>query len=569
MKIKAKLQSGFGIVGFLFAITILFMLYSFNKFNNSLKFITDVKMKGSMSIANMNTQTSNHMIQAFMHSTTSSESEMAKVEGEIKRLNGIIEAEMKVYEPLMTNDIEKDLFSKFKVDYAEYQTIFNEFLNLSKANKNEEAQNLIKNKLTPIFNKYSSELDAIVADTKFTSEQTKKEIANEYKKIIIEITVVSLIIIVSFVVIIILITKSIVGPVNVVTNSLKDISEGEGDLTRRLDIKSKDEIEVLAKYFNAFVSNLDKIFGDIKKSSESVASASTEISAQMTLVANGVIVQAEKKHSLEEDFNKMRDQMSNIIDSVRNQVAGTEEMSSTITEMSGTINSVSNNTDATMKLSEVSAESAKEGVKIVTEIIESMNKMEQITGHMDKMIEGVQGIAQQTNLLALNAAIEAARAGEAGKGFAVVADEIRKLAETSNKFTDSIAKMVQEIRTAGKVNMSLSTNAGDKLKEIDEKVSRTNFEITDIGKAMEEQAVAVSEVATVVHNLSDASAEIEVKSADQIELLELGNESLEEISRLIDETTASTQETAAASEELSGLAEKLNDLVGSFRTSSI
>ena len=223
MKIKAKLQSGFGIVGFLFAITILFMLYSFNKFNNSLKFITDVKMKGSMSIANMNTQTSNHMIQAFMHSTTSSESEMAKVEGEIKRLNGIIEAEMKVYEPLMTNNIEKDLFSKFKVDYAEYQTIFNEFLNLSKANKNEEAQNLIKNKLTPIFNKYSSELDAIVADTKFTSEQTKKEIANEYKKIIIEITVVSLIIIVSFVVIIILITKSIVGPVNVVTNSLKDI----------------------------------------------------------------------------------------------------------------------------------------------------------------------------------------------------------------------------------------------------------------------------------------------------------------------------------------------------------
>lgn len=199
----------------------------------------------------------------------------------------------------------------------------------------------------------------------------------------------------------------------------------------------------------------------------------------------------------------------------------------------------------------------------------SMNSLGERSKQITDIVETITDIANQTNLLALNAAIEAARAGEAGKGFAVVADEIRKLAETSNKFTDSIAKMVQEIRTAGKVNMSLSTNAGDKLKEIDEKVSRTNFEITDIGKAMEEQAVAVSEVATVVHNLSDASAEIEVKSADQIELLELGNESLEEISRLIDETTASTQETAAASEELSGLAEKLNDLVGSFRTSSI
>ena len=288
----------------------------------------------------------------------------------------------------------------------------------------------------------------------------------------------------------------------------------------------------------------------------------------MTVVANGVIVQAEKKHNLEEDFHKMKNQMSDIIDSVRNQVAGTEEMSSTITEMSGTITSVSNNTDATRKLSEVSAEAAKEGVKIVVDIIESMEKMEEITGHMDKMIEGVQGIAEQTNLLALNAAIEAARAGEAGKGFAVVADEIRKLAETSNKFTDNIAKMVQEIRNAGKINMDLSNNAGNKLKEIDEKVSRTNFEITDIGKAMEEQSVAVGEVATVVHNLSDASAQIEVKSADQIELLEIGNQSLEEISRLIDDTTASTEETAAASEELSRLAEKLNDLVGSFRTSN-
>ncbi len=86
---------------------------------------------------------------------------------------------------------------------------------------------------------------------------------------------------------------------------------------------------------------------------------------------------------------------------------------------------------------------------------------------------------------------------------------------------------------------------------------------------MEEQATAVGEVAAVIHNLSEASTEIEIKSTSQIELLEKGMENLEEIAKLIDETTASTEETAAASEELSTLAEKLNELVGSFKTSGL
>ncbi len=148
-------------------------------------------------------------------------------------------------------------------------------------------------------------------------------------------------------------------------------------------------------------------------------------------------------------------------------MAGTEEMSSTISEMSGTINNVSKNTESTMRLSDTAANYAKEGVHIVKETINGMKKMEEITTHMDEMIDGVQGIAQQTNLLALNAAIEAARAGESGRGFAVVAEEIRKLADTSNKFTSSIATMVQEIRDVGKENMMKADNAGDKLKEID------------------------------------------------------------------------------------------------------
>ena len=145
MKIKAKLQIGFGIVGLLFVVTILFMLYSFNKFNKNLKYLSEVKIIAAMAISDINTQTSNHMIQAFMHSTTDSEYEMTKVETEIKRLDGIIESERKIYEGLIVDGIEKDLYGKFSKDYAEYQKYFEEFLSLSRANKNEEAQAVIKN----------------------------------------------------------------------------------------------------------------------------------------------------------------------------------------------------------------------------------------------------------------------------------------------------------------------------------------------------------------------------------------------------------------------------------------
>ena len=128
--------------------------------------------------------------------------------------------------------------------------------------------------------------------------------------------------------------------------------------------------------------------------------------------------------------------------------------------------------------------------------------------------------------------------------------------------------MVMEIREVGKANSLLSEDAGKKLNEINEKVLRTNQEINDVGVSMEEQANAISEVASVINNLSDASAEIEVKATEQVDLLKKSNKNLDEISRLIDDATASTEETAAAAEELANLAENLNTLVSKFKTTS-
>ncbi len=568
MKISKKLGLSFGIIGILYIFSMVATILGIKKIDEQLEYISKNTLKGTKLISEINTKTSDHMILGFRHSTTVSTSDMDNVEAGMKIIEEEINKNILEYEKLLDDEAIKSNFLDFKKGYEDYLKIYSEFKMLSRANKNEEAQAVLKGPLTKTFDKYSSVLNEVVkleGEKSLKLEENSKKL---YEIILMSSIILTIIIVIIIISIILIMNKTVIRSINKVVTSLKDVSEGEGDLTNRIIVNSNDETKELAEYFNKFVGNTDKIFGEIKKNIENLASAATEISSQMTLVAEGNITQAEKKHFLEDDFKTMNEKMEIVIDSVRNQVAGTEEMSSTVSEMSGTINNVSKNTESTMKLSETSASSAKEGVELVEKTIEGMKKMTDITVNMDKMIEGVQGIAEQTNLLALNAAIEAARAGEAGKGFAVVAEEIRKLAETSNKFTGNIAKMVMEIREVGKVNSLLSEDAGKKLDEINEKVLRTNQEINDVGVSMEEQANAISEVASVINNLSDASAEIEVKATEQVDLLKKSNKNLDEISRLIDDATASTQETAAAAEELANLAENLNTLVSKFKTTN-
>ena len=188
---------------------------------------------------------------------------------------------------------------------------------------------------------------------------------------------------------------------------------------------------------------------------------------------------------------------------------------------------------------------------------------------------GANGIVHRQQLedagaapVASHAAIEAARAGEHGRGFAVVADEIRKLAETSNKFTEIISELVKEMRLKVKDNIENSSLAEEKLKEINEKVLDTNVKIEKVSKAMEEQADSTKEVAEAIHSLSEASTDIEMQAEDQKEIIAKGKNALDRIADVIEHQTASTEEVAAASEELAGLAETLDEIVRKFDISA-
>ncbi len=237
----------------------------------------------------------------------------------------------------------------------------------------------------------------------------------------------------------------IVKPIKDTISVLRNISEGEGDLTLQLDVKSKDEIGEFCVLFNSFITKISGIIRDVKKSTNTVVEASLSI---------GSVSQ-----SLSQSANE--------------QAANMEEISSSMDEMSSSIMQNSENSKKTNDIAQRTALKAEEGGKAVKEAVEAMRM---IVGK----ISLIEDIAYQTNLLALNAAIEAARAGAHGKGFAVVAGEVRKLAEKSQ----SSAKEINELVTS---SVKISERAGELLEEIVPSIKETADLVQDITISSGEQ----------------------------------------------------------------------------------
>lgn len=391
--------------------------------------------------------------------------------------------------------------------------------------------------------------------------------ANKIATLIFTITLVSLFLII---LISLGVAKNIADPIGIAAAFANKMSEHkyEGYIKSEFT-KRSDEVGLLANSFNTLVKSMIEIVTELKKSSENVASSSTEMSSQMVVVANGAMIQNDRKLELEADFYHMESKMVLITDSVRTQVAGMEEISSTIAQMAEKTKGVAENTEDTMKISNEAFLASEEGIVVVRETLLGMQNIEDIATKIDENISFIHSISSQTNLLALNAAIEAARAGEAGRGFAVVAEEVKKLAENSQNFTEIISNLVSEMRKSVKENIEKSNMAESKLNDINIKVSDTNAKIKIVSTVMEEQAESTKEIADAIHVLSESSTEIEIQAESQREVLQKGKHALEKISEVIDAQTASTEEVAAASEELANLAETLDGIVRKFDISVI
>ncbi len=303
---------------------------------------------------------------------------------------------------------------------------------------------------------------------------------------------------------------SFVRIVNNVVDGLRDIAEGEGDLTRRLEVKSKDELGELAGWFNIFMEKLQQIIRKITESISIVDSSSTDLgqlAIQMTQGAENVSNESKNIAASSESVNQ---NIGSIAAAMEQSSTNLSTVATAAEEMTATINEIGQNSAAANSISSKAAVQMQSASHAVTDLGVSVQEIGKVTDVIDE-------ISEQTNLLALNATIEAARAGEAGKGFAVVANEIKELAVQTAGATSEIKTKINLIQqsTAKTVNDIQSTATI---------IDKVNESVTAIASAIEEQSATTREIAD---NIAQASSGVQEVNRNVAETTTIVNEMAE------------------------------------------
>lgn len=323
------------------------------------------------------------------------------------------------------------------------------------------------------------------------------------------------------------ISTKLFKPFEMMTNRMVDA--GNGDLSIRMDVKTKDEIGQLSTNFNKMLEKIQQLIittkglsVDITESAQTLASSAEEASASTDEVSNTV-----------EDISK----------GAAEQAMDAEQAATVATALAEKIHELETNTNKMITSSEEVIIANEAGVTAIDDlrlkssnadlanknITQAIEALDEKTQHIGVILESISAIAVQTNLLALNASIEAARAGEHGKGFAVVADEIRKLAEESSDSAEKIQKIVTDIQS-------------DSKKSVESMV-----EVSGISK---EQGIAVQNVDASFNSISESIKSIIDEINDIGNSVNEINENKNELNRVIDKVSSVSEDTAAAAEEV-------------------
>jgi methyl-accepting chemotaxis protein len=339
-------------------------------------------------------------------------------------------------------------------------------------------------------------------------------------------------------VIIYLLTQHFVtAPLDELRNGLRDIARGEGDLTRRLPVKGKDEIGQSAFVFNEMMDNFQQLIRQVRDSAAQVTSRVAALSDNTDRVSQSSHLQNERSNQAAAAVEQLVSSISSIAQSAEHVQHQSQESLSRATEGSRNLN---------VLLGEMEVvESA------VKEMAASVNDFVQSTESITQMTREVKDIAEQTNLLALNAAIEAARAGEQGRGFAVVADEVRKLAEKSSHSASAIdaitAKLgTQSIAVRRSIEQGLDHLASSQtaVASVSSVLQATNGSVSEVGHGLDAIAAATDQQRRVS---SDVEAGIEA------------------IAGMARDNNNAVEQTANAAHDVKQLAEGLSAMVGRFK----
>lgn len=332
-------------------------------------------------------------------------------------------------------------------------------------------------------------------------------------------------------------SNNMLKPIKRMVQSLDDIAKGEGDLTRRLEIDTHDEIGQLGESFNVFVSKLHSIIAGVVDVTSDVKTASSDINTQTLLIEDKLL-----KHNHETDL---------VATAITEMSATSHEVAQNTTQVAVSTQAATKEVANAQDCVDVSLSEVSNLMSEINQAAEQVNSLSEQSKKINSVLSVIGGIAEQTNLLALNAAIEAARAGEQGRGFAVVADEVRSLASRTQDSTLEINEMLSELH-------NLVTAAVDAMHASQQSCNRS----VESSRAISESLGAVT---TSVTTINDMSTQIATAATEQSSVTEEINRNVYAIQEIVNELTQSSKTTSSVSKHLAGRGENLGDLVGQFK----
>jgi methyl-accepting chemotaxis protein len=450
LKIASKLFVVFlGLMVLTFLLS-LFAIDQMGEMDKATDEVTESWMPGISYVSTMNTDVSDFRVAELQHILSTDVSQMSKYERSMREEREAVERNLKKYEPLLLLSEQRRLYEEFTRLWKEYLEEHDRAMELSRANRIDEARDFIRGRSQQAFDVASEKLEDLVNvnlqagkratdHSNATHEAARGWILFAMAGYFVIGLLLSLIV-----------ARVIARPLN---NALRVADRiAEGDLTVRITSETEDETGRLLAAMQRMVQKLAQVIGEVREGAGALASASSQVSSSSQSLAQGTSEQASN---------------------VEETTSGLEQMTATITQ----------NRERSQQMERMAVQGARDAEESGLAVKETVEAMTSIA----EKISIIEEIAYQTNLLALNAAIEAARAGEHGKGFAVVATEVRKLAERSRT-------AAREISGLASSSVKVATRSGHLLVELVPSIRRTADLVQEVVSASAEQASGVAQI---------------------------------------------------------------------------